>query len=1407
MNQLIFFAARRIVSVAFALSVGGTSWAQLPAFPGAEGFGKYATGARGGTVYHVTTLADSGAGSFRDAVSVANRTIVFDVGGVIDYQSPRYAPKANITIAGQTAPGDGVLLYGNGLSFSDANNMICRFIRVREGVNGSSGTDAMGIASGHDMIFDHVSVSWGRDETFSVNGSITNITFQSLIVAQGLQTHSAGGLIQASGGVSILRCLYIDNDTRNPKVKFKNEFVNNVDYDWDAFGYNMGGDSSGDSYVNAFGNYFINGPLVGSPAFSGGNANFHIYATNNWQDANLNGVLDGAIIPLASYGDMDWINVPFAYPITNAYPPLTALKLVISDSGDSWKRDVVDERMLTELTSFGLLGETINTEFEAPMNGVGAVRNGTPYLDTDSDGMPDFWENGTGSNPSVADNNNASPSGSGYTRLEDYLNWLAGPHAIALTNAPVTVELRQFTRGFTNTSPVYSLASATNGSVTLVNGHCAKFTPTAGLNGVAGFQFTVTDVDGSTITRQMNLFFTPAAQSFTPIWRGDDLTNNWSDGGDFNWFNGQSLLFPYHNGDSVLFDGTGSASPFVNLTGALTPAVVTFDAANSCTIGGSGALTGATVLNKTGTGTLTLNNTNSFTGATTISNGTVLVNGTLSGSAVTVKNGGTLGGSGRVVLAPTLQSGAALAPGGVGIPGTLTFSNGLTVSSGITLRFDLSDDPTGTIKTNDLVFVNGALTAAGTNYIRVTLPNGPLNNGVYPLIKYTTFSGGISNFVLVNANGVLTNPPGQIAIVVNNLRYPAGLKWAGNGVNNNWDNGTTSNWLNGVSASAFYFFDSPLFDDSGSTNPAVNLVGALTPQSTTFNATKNYTLAGSGKISGYGSLIKTNSGTLTILTTNDYAGQTVIGGGVLSIPQLPNATTASPIGVVENDIDNLYFAGGTLRYTGASVSTDRKFTLGAQGGTFDVTNSATIVTLNNAITGSGIFIKDGAGRVDCNIASTYTAGTIIRNGTLRLGSDTGFGSGILTLNGTTNSATLRFGSDGQTFNNALTVTGTNNFVMLAGNDTVMNMTGNGTLHVVTNSGTVFTMAGNMNGFSGTVMADAVQEVRFYPSAGSADVTVELGNTSTLLHTRNGGLTINIGALNGGPNTQMQGASSAVNNGIPTVYVIGGKNLNTTFAGKITEVIPARTVSITKVGTGSFTLTSANTHTGPTLINGGILFVNNPTGSGTGTNYVAVNDSGTLGGAGFIFGPVTNFAGGMISPGSNGVGQLTLKSNLFLSAGSAVNFDMGTTSDKLVVSNALVLNGTFNVTSNAGFGFGTYTVMTYGGTLSGVLPIVVGKPAGYSIIANTNTAGQIKLTVQAFVTPTIGNAKIAGGKIIFNGKGSTNDFYYVLTATNLALPLSQWTPVVTNQFDANGAYSFTNQVNSAARQNFYRVQSP
>jgi pectate lyase len=122
----------------------------------------------------------------------------------------------------------GITVYGDGLSWSNANNAIIRYIRIRMGKGGVSGKDAITIAEGNNMIFDHVSVAWGRDETFSISGPVHNVTIQNSIIAQGLETHSCGGLMESDYGISLFRNLYIDNNTRNPKVKGMNDFQNNV---------------------------------------------------------------------------------------------------------------------------------------------------------------------------------------------------------------------------------------------------------------------------------------------------------------------------------------------------------------------------------------------------------------------------------------------------------------------------------------------------------------------------------------------------------------------------------------------------------------------------------------------------------------------------------------------------------------------------------------------------------------------------------------------------------------------------------------------------------------------------------------------------------------------------------------------------------------------------------------------------------------------------------------------------------------------------------------------------------------------------------------------------------------------------------------------------------------------------
>ncbi|MBQ7572398.1 MAG: Por secretion system protein, partial [Bacteroidaceae bacterium] len=347
----------------FVLSLGSVTAQQL-AFPTAQGWGRYATGGRTGTVYHVTNLNDSGAGSLRDAVSQPNRIVVFDVAGVINISS-RIVFKNNLYVAGQTAPGEGITVYGDGVSFSGANNIIVRYMRFRMGHNGSSGKDAAGLANGQNMMFDHCSFAWGLDETFSINPdgkglTPQNITLQHCIVGQGLMTHSAGGLMQTDS-VSLIGNLLCDNSTRNFKVKGRNQYANNMVYNWSNGAYIMGGDSEGKSYVNIQSNLFINGPAKGGAAFTGGNADFHCYGADNWQDSNMDGVFDPKEI--TDYNAATREAVAYNYPVLELNPGRTLLETNLPTVGASLPyRDPVDCYMVDEVLSYGTKGALISNE-------------------------------------------------------------------------------------------------------------------------------------------------------------------------------------------------------------------------------------------------------------------------------------------------------------------------------------------------------------------------------------------------------------------------------------------------------------------------------------------------------------------------------------------------------------------------------------------------------------------------------------------------------------------------------------------------------------------------------------------------------------------------------------------------------------------------------------------------------------------------------------------------------------------------------------------------------------------------------------------------------------------------------------------------------------------------------------
>ncbi len=443
---------------------------QTLAFPGADGFGRFAKGARGAStqeVYVVTNLNDNGAGSFRDAVSKPGRIVVFAVGGIVRLQSD-IGVAANVTIAGQTAPGDGIVFFNKRITFSGASNTICRFLRVRLGATNNSGNDASGLANGKNMMFDHMSISWGMDENFSINwdnkGSAPDsITVQNSIIGQGLhrENHSAGGLIQTPDGgkVSLIRNLYISNKTRNPKVKGVNEFVNNVVYDWgngnrldtnmnygwSGDAYIMGG-SSGVSEVNIINNYFVGGPLTPpdkSTPFSRGTGTFNLYGAGNYFDNNKNGVLDGTLVPFDNNGypgieASGFKTSPYSYPAPIRFTAEQAYQWICDSVGACYpRRDQVDELMINEVRSKGTQGLYVYRETNLPLSngGLGDVFSANPLLDSDSDGMPDVWEDANGLNK-----NNKNDAIAYSTTYPQYLNIEVYINSLVATAPPVFVK-------------------------------------------------------------------------------------------------------------------------------------------------------------------------------------------------------------------------------------------------------------------------------------------------------------------------------------------------------------------------------------------------------------------------------------------------------------------------------------------------------------------------------------------------------------------------------------------------------------------------------------------------------------------------------------------------------------------------------------------------------------------------------------------------------------------------------------------------------------------------------------------------------------------------------------------------------------------------------------------------------
>lgn len=406
----------------FFLSVHCSSTtAQQVAFPGAEGFGRFASGGRGGTVYYVTNLNDSGIGSFRDAVSQTGRTVVFDVAGVIKIKE-KIAAAEGITIAGQTAPGAGITVYGNGVSFG--GNTIVRYMRFRGSIDMPKGACTVVADDLKDIIFDHVSIEWGRWDNLHVKNS-SNITFQYCLIGEGIDPQRFGALLENPVDITVHHSLWTGNQSRNPKAKAKIEYLNNVVYNWGKSGF-VGGHSATDHYQDLVGNYFIAGPSSTDDFLSMFSATDHVYHKNNYVDLNKDGKVNGRLITDADFikQTATLVNEPSALSRSKVTisTAAEALKIVMAEAGSSLKRDKVDQRIISYFKSLGKKGQIFKTEADA--GGQPEVKQQVSKLkDTDQDGIPDRWETKNKLNSNNSEDA-AAITPTGYTNLELYINSL-----------------------------------------------------------------------------------------------------------------------------------------------------------------------------------------------------------------------------------------------------------------------------------------------------------------------------------------------------------------------------------------------------------------------------------------------------------------------------------------------------------------------------------------------------------------------------------------------------------------------------------------------------------------------------------------------------------------------------------------------------------------------------------------------------------------------------------------------------------------------------------------------------------------------------------------------------------------------------------------------------------------------
>jgi autotransporter-associated beta strand protein len=788
-------------------------------------------------------------------------------------------------------------------------------------------------------------------------------------------------------------------------------------------------------------------------------------------------------------------------------------------------------------------------------------------------------------------------------------------------------------------------------------------------------------------------------------------TANWAEGDSaVALLAGTSVPTTFANGRSILFDTRGS-NQTVNILSSVAPEVLTVSGSSDYVFNGTAPLSGSMHLDKMGEGTLRLSGTHTYTGTTDIWEGNLWMSGVLQSSPVIVRRHACYGGNGTAQSGILTEYNAGIYIGGLEVADTMNVAGTLILVNGAQLIFDLSDNPvvkanpstvTSSLK-NDFLHLDGTLNVASGAIFNINQTVDSLLEGTYVLGIVDSIVGDLSTVKVAGTLGVATTldydtSTKQLSLIVKGVRDASSVVWTGEN-DGLWDMATTPNWENQGIADVFVANDSVSFVTEA-TNRTVSLAEEIPVSYMEMNSGLDYIFEGSGSLTGAMSLYKTNAGKLTLNTRNSYTGKTIVDGGTLVMKYAPSSTGNGGIGL--NNTDASFFVvkdSAIIQVSTANEITSRGMTLqGTAGGLLNVTAG---LYWNGAIKGTKL-TKYGSGTLYIGNNNTDLTETALMAGTIKINAENavpyGVGKKIVLYGGTLE--TLNGTGLYLTSSHAIEVPYPYSATIIAGARCEYNgaLTGGGILnwycdYVRAN------LNGNWSAFTGTMNVyknganDTYGTYFILNNTGMPNATLHLAGDVTACYkngtNNNGTTTVKLGMLTGIANATWYNAGLEV----------GSTGKSGTFAGTISG-----STSVKKLGTGSWTLSGANTYTGTTTLSAGTLVVS---GTKTGTGVVTaaagtkLTVTGTLAGSvsladysgsllgaslsgvGTLSGSVTAGDFATLSPAdSAAIGTLTIKGNLTMGeAFYEVQISGGVTasSDKLAVTGALTCGGILNVT--------------------------------------------------------------------------------------------------------------------------------